>query len=77
MILKYFSYIKSKKMDNLTKINKAFLSTLETVSLISTESIIVKHQRAVRTFTFELESYIDHVHGFIDPDFPHSFTSIN
>lgn len=41
------------------------------------ENIVVKHQRAMKVCSFDLMSFIDENIGFVDPDFPHSFSSIN
>jgi hypothetical protein len=63
-------------MDNFANITKTFKSTLETVSLSPTSAVVVKFQRAVKTVAFDLEPYIDEEHGFVDPDFLHTVSSI-
>ena len=49
----------------------------EAIGFLSKESVVIRHDRMVRLSFVDLTPYIHEEFGFIDPDFPHVFSSIN
>jgi len=43
----------------------------ETLSFLTKENIITKHERSIRLSYIDLSPYLSQHFGFIDPDFPH------
>lgn len=41
------------------------------------ENIVEKHDRKIKISFIDLTPYLNEEFGFIDPDFPHVYTSIN
>ena len=49
----------------------------EAIGFLSKESVVLRHERMIKLSFVDLTPYIHEEFGFIDPDFPHVFSSIN
>jgi hypothetical protein len=61
----------SENLINLVK------SKAESISFLSKENITIKHDRNIKISFIDLTPYLHEEFGFIDPDFPHVYASIN
>ena len=65
---------KKRITENISNVLKA---KTETLTLLTKENIVVKHDKKVKISFIDLAPYLNEEFGFIDPDFPHVHASIN